>query len=154
MKNISWRTPSVIAVILVALVYVFPTFKPTLWPHKQINLGLDLQGGMHLVLEVETDKAVSNRIERAGQDLRRQMKIDRIKHDGVDLTENKGLTVKLKSPEDKVKFDVMLDKEFKDLRINSGEDDMTVRLDLPDQESDAIKRLAVDQALELSLIHI
>ena len=134
--------------ILVALVYVFPTFKPTLWPHKQINLGLDLQGGMHLVLEVETDKAVTNRIERAGQDLRRQRKIDRIKHDGVDLTENNGLTVKLKSPEDKVKFDVMLDKEFRDLRINSGEDDMTVRLDLPDQESDAIKRLAVDQALE------
>jgi len=148
LKKISWRTLSVIVVIVVALVYVFPTFKPTLWPHKQINLGLDLQGGMHLVLEVETDKAVLNRIERIGQDLRRQMKTDRIKHNGVDLTENARLAVKLKSPEDKVKFDAMLDKEFRDLRINSGDNDLTALLDLPDQESDAIKRMAVDQALE------
>ena len=45
----------VIAVIVAAFIYVMPTFKPELWPHKQINLGLDLQGGMHLVLEVRSN---------------------------------------------------------------------------------------------------
>ena len=43
----------VLAVIIAAVVYVIPTFKPEIWPHRKINLGLDLQGGMHLVLEVD-----------------------------------------------------------------------------------------------------
>ncbi len=50
-------------VILIAIIYVLPTVKPGLWPHKTINLGLDLKGGMHLVLEVDTEKAVENKVE-------------------------------------------------------------------------------------------
>jgi preprotein translocase subunit SecD len=56
LKNFSWKLILVFAVIVAAVVYVLPTFEPGLWPHKQINLGLDLQGGMHLVLEVDTWK--------------------------------------------------------------------------------------------------
>ena len=41
-----------------------PTFKEGVWPNKKINLGLDLQGGMHLILEVKTEKAVESTIER------------------------------------------------------------------------------------------
>ncbi|MCJ7771666.1 MAG: protein translocase subunit SecD, partial [Desulfobacterales bacterium] len=72
MKNFSWRPVLILAVILVAFIYILPTVdmvvnkktEPTLWPHKKINLGLDLQGGMHLVLEVDVDKAVASTIER------------------------------------------------------------------------------------------
>ncbi len=148
MKKISWRTISVIVVIGVSLVYVFPTFKPTLWPHKQINLGLDLQGGMHLVLEVETEKAVLNRIERISQDLRTQLRKERIKYSGLDRSGISRLTVTLSNPEDRENFDKMIDKEFRDLRITSGNAAQTVILDLPDREVETIKRLAVDQALE------
>jgi preprotein translocase subunit SecD len=138
---------------MVSLVYVFPTFKPALWPHKQINLGLDLQGGMHLVLEVETEKAVSNRIERIGQDLRNQMRKDRIKIAGLDYLKGDGgginqVSVTLRNPEDKKRFDEMINDEFRDLRVSPGDSAQTIILDLPDQEADMIKRLAVDQALE------
>ena len=33
----------VFAVLVTAIIYILPSFKPALWPHKQINLGLDLQ---------------------------------------------------------------------------------------------------------------
>ncbi len=148
MKKISWRTISVLAVIVLALVYVLPTLNPNFWPHKQINLGLDLQGGMHLVLEVETDKAVLNRIERIGQDLRRQMKTDGIQYSGLEFTDPTRLMVTLKSPEDKKQFDTMLGEQFRDLRKKEGNQPSTVILDLKDEESESIKRLAVDQALE------
>ncbi|MEE8480372.1 MAG: hypothetical protein V3T59_03935, partial [Desulfobacterales bacterium] len=46
MKNLSWRVAAIFTVIIIAIIYVLPTIKPTLWPHKKINLGLDLQGGM------------------------------------------------------------------------------------------------------------
>ncbi len=53
----------VFAVVVAAIIYILPSFKPALWPHKQIKLGLDLQGGMHLVLEVDTEKAVESTTE-------------------------------------------------------------------------------------------
>ena len=47
-----------LAVIIVAVIYVLPIINSNWWPYKKINLGLDLQGGMHLVLEVDAEKAV------------------------------------------------------------------------------------------------
>ena len=56
---------------LATLIYLVPTFfqpLPDWWtsflPSDKIHLGLDLQGGSHLVLEVKVDKAVENNIER------------------------------------------------------------------------------------------
>jgi preprotein translocase subunit SecD len=67
LKNFSWKLVLVFGVIVTAIIYVLPTFQPGLWPHNQINLGLDLQGGMHLVLEVDTAKAVEGQVERISQ---------------------------------------------------------------------------------------
>ncbi len=148
MKKISWRVLSVIVVIVVSLIYVFPTFKPTVWPHKKINLGLDLQGGMHLMLEVETDKAVLNRIERIHQDLRAQLRKKKIKYNGLDAAGVNKLTVSLNDAGERSAFDDMVKKEFRELVVLSAPDDPVVSLELPKKEADTIKRLAVDQALE------
>jgi len=151
LKNISWRWVIVAAVIVAALIYVLPTIKPTLWPHKKINLGLDLQGGMHLVLEVDTDKAVESTIERISHEIRSLLKKERIRHIGISRIEGNRIIVKLKNQKDIDGFERLLDKEFKDLRIfsRSMEDQIsTVILDLPDRETDQIKKLATEQALE------
>ena len=84
MKTLSWRPISVLVVIAAALIYVLPTFRPGMWPHKKINLGLDLQGGMHLVLEVDTDKAVEDTIERLAQELRTSIRKERVRVQGID----------------------------------------------------------------------
>ena len=60
MKNVSWQLVSVIVVVVATIIYLVPTLKPGVWPHKKINLGLDLQGGMHLILEVDARKAVES----------------------------------------------------------------------------------------------
>jgi preprotein translocase subunit SecD len=59
-----WARSSVVAaVLLVSLWYLYP-------PQKSINLGLDLQGGIHLVLGVDVDKYVASQTERAAEDLK------------------------------------------------------------------------------------
>jgi len=78
LKNFSWKLILVFAVIVAAVIHVLPTVEPGLWPHKQINLGLDLQGGMHLVLEVDTAKAVEGQVERIAQEIRDQLRKERI----------------------------------------------------------------------------
>jgi preprotein translocase subunit SecD len=62
--------------IVAAIIYLVPTFVsplPSWWssflPTDRINLGLDLQGGSHLVLGVKVDKAIENNVERIRADL-------------------------------------------------------------------------------------
>ena len=65
-KNLKWKAVLICSVIALALVYILPTFcnVPIWWkdnlPSEKISLGLDLQGGVHLLLEVEAGKAVEN----------------------------------------------------------------------------------------------
>ncbi|RJR45763.1 MAG: protein translocase subunit SecD [Deltaproteobacteria bacterium] len=61
---------------VVAILFVLPSFPiglPDWWQKhvsKGLNLGLDLKGGMHLVLEVDMDSAVSNALNRAIPELK------------------------------------------------------------------------------------
>ncbi len=48
-KNLQGRVLLILAVIAASLAFIFPI-------NKRINLGLDLKGGMHIVLKVETEK--------------------------------------------------------------------------------------------------
>src|SRR5512143_2999236 len=68
-KNILWRILFIGFTVLVAAVFFLPNtplfkYMPEWWkksmPNKGIILGLDLQGGLHLVFEVEGDKAVES----------------------------------------------------------------------------------------------
>jgi len=138
-------------VIIGALIYILPTIKPTWWPHKTINLGLDLQGGMHLVLEVDTEKAVESTIERIAQEIRSFLRKKRIRYIGMDRVDGTKISVKLRDQENIEKFDALFDEEFEGLRIlsRSTEDEiLTILMDLPDRETEHIKKLASDQALE------
>jgi len=141
----------VFAVIVTAIVYLLPTISPALWPHKKINLGLDLQGGMHLVLEVDTDKAVESTIERIVQDMKTLFRKNRIRYAGLERVEGNRMSIVIRGQENIEKFEKLLDKEFKDLRIvsrSTTDGELRVVLDLPDTEAENIKRLAAEQALE------
>jgi preprotein translocase subunit SecD len=151
LKNLSWRAVSVIVVIIVSVVYILPTINPSLWPHKKINLGLDLQGGMHLALEVDTEKAVESTIERISQEMRSFLKNEHIRHISLNRIDGSRISVELQGQENIDKFKKLLDKEFKDLRIlsrSTHNETLTMILDLPDKESSQIKKLATEQALE------
>ena len=151
MKNLSWRAAAVFAVIIIAIIYIVPTINPTLWPHKKINLGLDLQGGMHLVLEVDTEKAVESTIERLSQEMRSFLKKEHIRHIALNRVEGSRISIKLQDQKNIDRFEKLLDKEFKDLRMVSRSTQgeiLTIVMDLPERETDQIKKLATEQALE------
>ena len=44
-----------------------------IFPKDKIHLGLDLQGGMHLLLEIDTDKALEAMMERTSNDLKESL---------------------------------------------------------------------------------
>ena len=59
-----WQRVILVAVVVLGSVWsLYP-------PNRTLNLGLDLQGGIHLVLGVETDKHVASQTDRAAEDLK------------------------------------------------------------------------------------
>jgi preprotein translocase subunit SecD len=151
LKKFSWKLILVFVVLVAAIIYILPSLKPTLWPHKQINLGLDLQGGMHLVLEVDTEKALESTIERISQEIREQLKKERIRNIAIDRVEGIKISIQIKKEESIEKVKALLDNDFRDLRelsdrtINGVQ---TILMDIPDSDREQIEKLAVDQALE------
>jgi preprotein translocase subunit SecD len=80
-RHLWTRISIVVAVVVLSLWYLYP-------PQKRINLGLDLQGGIHLVLGVETDKYIATQTERAAEDLkagieRKGVPIKRVAREGL-----------------------------------------------------------------------
>jgi len=151
LKNFSWRVILVFAVITTAIVYILPTINQGWWPHKKINLGLDLQGGMHLVLEVDTDKSVESTIERMTYELRSLLKKENIRYVGIDRIEDTKISLKICGNNNILGFDKLLDNELEDLQVLSKSTDdeiLTIILNLPDDETHHIKKLAAEQALE------
>ena len=119
MRNLSWRVLAVFGVMIAAIIYVLPTIKPSLWPHKKINLGLDLQGGMHLALEVDTEKVVESTIERIIHEIQSFLKEEHIRYATLNRMEGNRILIELKGQKNIDGFEKILDKEFKDLRILS-----------------------------------
>ena len=151
MNKISWRGFCIAAVMAAAIIYVLPTLCNNCWPHKKINLGLDLQGGMHLVLEVQTDKAVETTIERSIHEIKQELRTKEIKHLGVTHNPDNSLSIELQNQADLDAVNALITDEFGNFEVKSTDRDgekRTIALRLPQAEVTNIKKMATDQALE------
>lgn len=95
-KGIGWRISLICIFVLLSFLYLTPTLVtnlPSWWsgllPKDKIHLGLDLQGGTHLVLEVETEKAVEGSLDIISTDLEdtlnsKNLRFKRISRSGQD----------------------------------------------------------------------
>src|SRR2546425_9889838 len=90
-RNLWVRIGLVAAVIVASLWSLYP-------PKKSINLGLDLQGGIHLVLGVDTSKAVQNQTERAAEDFKAALERKGIGVKRVARDSDRSFVVELASP--------------------------------------------------------
>ncbi len=64
-KNLRWKLLTIVAVAAAAVFAVYP-------PEDQVRLGLDLRGGVHLVLQVQTDDALRVETETNAEQLSEQ----------------------------------------------------------------------------------
>ncbi len=157
-KSIQIRAAIVLAVCLVALVYLAPTLisdLPDQWkkylPAEKIRLGLDLQGGTHLVLEVNAAKAVESTLERISNDLRENLMDKKIRFRNIERTKNNTITLELPDTPSRVAFDKMLKDYYPDLDVASSEikdGRETILLKMKDKRAEELKKLAVEQSLE------
>lgn len=102
-------------VVLLGLIFAAPNLlkeetrnaMPGFVPKTAINLGLDLQGGSYLLLGVNTEKVIDDRIRSTMQDIRREMRPnrasgrERISIDEIDYDDETGvISLELRNGED------------------------------------------------------
>jgi preprotein translocase subunit SecD len=147
------------AIVLASVLILLPSLNVDLpdWYKSamgatKIQLGLDLQGGTHLLMAVKLDDAVKTQVRRRGDDLKTELKNNKIDFQDVSVDADGNLIVKLKSSSDRSSFLDLAQKSFSDLTVSSNTDSSapgpTFSLNFKPQEMQQIRTNAMDQALE------
>ena len=157
MKKLRGRLFLLCVVTVVSVILALPSF-PGLFQslpdgvkrilsHRGLSLGLDLQGGIHLVLEVEEERAVEiavDRIRKAVEDL---LKDKAIVVEGVRREGSKMIVITLQQEADGEKVRTLLDEAFPNFESQHPSGTRLV-YELRSTEVDRIKTSAINQALE------
>lgn len=141
--DLKWKIPLILFAVLGSAYLAYPL-------KDKIALGLDLQGGMHLVLEVQTEKAVEASLERIAGDIKREIEeedyeVDRVRAD----IKNKTITVLMVDAIDlKPVEDIM--KNYTAYLQNEGvvREGRGYLFRLSKEEENRIEQNAVSQGLE------
>lgn len=143
--------------VLVAVLILLPSFNmplPGWWEqwfgHTKIELGLDLQGGTHLLLGVKLDEAVKTQLRRRGDDIKHELTVNKLAFQDVSLSPAGNLIVKLKTEDEGSQFLDLATKSFPDLTVGNspGGNGLDYTLNFKPQQIEQIKSRAMDQALE------
>jgi preprotein translocase subunit SecD len=111
-----------------------------------VNLGLDLRGGVHFLLEVDMEAAVTGALEQNMSDLRRYMRENDIRYRGISV-EEEGIRIRFPDTEERNRAADALAGEYRDLEFEEGESESgTVLLaDLSEQARQAERESALEQ---------
>ena len=86
MKIFSIKQILVIFVLVFSVIYSLPTFFSDVprWlsslDAKKMNLGLDLKGGVHFLMEVDIDEMISSKSKKLSSDIRSELRKEKIRY--------------------------------------------------------------------------
>ncbi|VAW10449.1 Protein translocase subunit SecD [hydrothermal vent metagenome] len=136
------------------------SFVPGWIPMQQINLGLDLRGGSHLLLEVETKAVIAERMDSLKDDVRSALRDERIGYTGLRATDSE-VRVRIRDSADMsralevlsalsspIQTNLFSAVTLRDIVVEEG-DGGQVTLVLSDEAVEQRVRSAVEQSIEI-----
>ena len=85
-RNLHYRLVFILLVLVVSVVLSYP-------PSDKINLGLDLKGGIHLVLQVKTEDAFEAETSQRREIIEADLKVEQIVFTRTQVTEDFGIEI-------------------------------------------------------------
>jgi preprotein translocase subunit SecD len=123
----------------------FEAARPKWAPAKHLNLGLDLQGGIHLVMGVEVDKAVREKAVRRAEEISAELERKEIKGAEVKGDPDTGIVTVTAADIGKAKN--LVTDEYSDMYVRRVTGN-SFELAMKDDAVKALKDSAVDQAVK------
>ncbi len=112
---------------------------------KKITLGLDLQGGLHMLLSVKSDVAVESRVKSLGTNVKYNLEKADIIFDDLKILDGK-VSFEILDEDDLAKVKSILAEEFKGFSIT--ERDKIFEVSLTEALIEETKQNAIDQAVD------
>ncbi len=154
--NLKWKALFIVLVVLLCLYGLFgrPSF-PTSWQQvkdnfrHQIKLGLDLQGGTHLVLQVQVNEAVAFECNRAVDQLTALLRERGIHYGEIRRVSDTQILVADVAPDSAARFRGLVQEQFPewDLAVAPGQASGYMLTMKPSAVAE-IKRQTMEQAVE------
>jgi protein-export membrane protein SecD len=163
-----FKSLSILLICLLGIIFAFPnllsqntlTALPKIIPHKQINLGLDLRGGSHLLVEVQSSVRASERMDDLYDEIRIELRRNKILLSDISQSNNQ---LKITLSDDGFKGDLLdiIESLSQNVRGQLGTGQLADELDIMEQidgsilvsmteeaKSDLLRR-SVDQSIEI-----
>lgn len=145
------RVIMILAICALGIFFTVPNFVkdakttlPSWW--QPVNLGLDLQGGSSLLLEVDLDAALKDRMQTLEDSARSALKDAKVRYQGISSGAD-GLKVKIESANARSKAITPLRKMDDGLKVT--EQDGTLLVNYDEQALIEFNRKLVDQSIEI-----
>ena len=148
---------SIIFVIILGILFFLPnlfTSNLSFLPKKKIVLGLDLQGGSYLLLEVNSKPLFKDKLEAKSFELKKKLRMERINYESFETTESIiSLRLNLDNKENILKLlnennlNENIDETNKELDYQILNDKIIINLS--EAYKKRIKKNAMEQSLEI-----
>jgi preprotein translocase subunit SecD len=158
MKKVGGRLLLLALVVVLSVIFFIPSYQPfyqgvpawlkQVMPNKGITLGLDLQGGIHLVMEVDEDRAVEIAVDRSVVSLQDVLLDKKIPVESVARTGPTQITIQFQNGELKAQIQKMIDDYPIFSETESAGSANRLVWELREAEGKRIKDSAINQALE------
>lgn len=150
MQNLPrWKIFLSIICTIFAVICALPNFtqvKSKYLPHDSVNLGLDLRGGAHLLLDVDFDTYLNDTMENLADTLRKSFREDKIGYKNLLVKQN-NIQLELRSQEELKPLKRIISKI--DPEINVEANDNRIKLSYSESRLSELLNKVVDQSIEI-----
>ncbi|SHO81638.1 Protein-export membrane protein SecD (TC 3.A.5.1.1) [hydrothermal vent metagenome] len=130
--------------LIFGIVFSIPTLTQS-ESGKKITLGLDLQGGLHMLLGVKTEEAIKSHIKSIAGSVKYTLDKEEIIFDELKV-EDGVVSFEILDADEKIKTDKLLKDELKGVTITAK--DLIYSIELTQEEIIATRKNAIAQAVD------
>lgn len=157
-----WKITLIVGICVLGLAFAVPNFLtgqnadnlPDWLPHKQVSLGLDLQGGSHLLLHVETGAVIREHLDAMVDSVRAELRKARIRYRELGilpaevLSEGVGVGVTIINPDEQDQAYQLL-RQLEPGTLVQTEDGGRITMVMDEQTELERQRSAIQQSIEI-----
>jgi preprotein translocase subunit SecD len=144
MNSLNYRVVIFLFAFVFGVVFSIPSLTQS-EEGKKITLGLDLQGGLHMLLSVKSEVAVESKLKSIGTTVKYELEGDDIIFDELKIEDGK-VTFEILDKDDLPKVDKILKEEFKDVTFSKK--GMIYEMVMSEKLIEETKQNAINQAVD------
>jgi preprotein translocase subunit SecD len=157
MNKVLWaKVVTVVVAVLWGILYILPNFVDVsnipYFPGKKVNYGLDIQGGLHLVMGVDiagvTSESTKRLVSSIEEDFKANKKLNVTSTSVTPLASNQDIKIVLESADQANQARTAFEKDYAGQLVVLGVSGNTVELRYNDVYLNDFKKRTLEQAIE------